>query len=467
MRPAAWIRDLEPRDLDAVAVLEPELFGAGAWSRETYREELVRADRLYLAAEMDGELVGYAGLALEPEWNIMTIGVVPRARRKGIARQLLDALLAQARERGGKEVFLEVRSRDGGAQQLYRNAGFVPVGLRRKYYQLEGEDAVVMRLDLESGPTTPRASSSATSSSVGPVGAEAVAGAAAEVGPGEGDRSGASAPFVDVDHAHREIWSATPPVVLDVRWSLNQPDQREIYSRGHIPGATYVDLDLELAAEASAEAGRHPLPEPAAFERSIRAWGIDDSSRVLVYDDWGGLAAARAWWLLRWAGVSDVAIIDGGLRAWTSAGHHLEDGFVRRPPGSATVRAGQLPSLDADAVAEHVGRGGILLDARALERFRGEHEPIDPRGGHIPGATSMPTLSHAPDGWLLERDELLGRLAAIGVVPGADVAVYCGSGVTASHTVAVLAHVGIAAALYPGSFSQWSNDPDREVHTGA
>lgn len=455
------VRGLQERDLDAVAALEPELFGAGAWSRGTYAGELARADRLYLAAEEDGELLGYAGLALEPEWNIMTIGVVPRARRRGIARELLTALLEAAVEHGGREVFLEVRARDGGAQQLYRNAGFVPVGLRHRYYQPEGEDAVVMRVDLRAP------------GSLGPVGTEidgpdGVVDGAVD-GQDEAARppaAGVARPFVDVDQAHREIWGAHPPVVLDVRWSLAQPDQRDVYARGHIPGATYVDLDLELASEASAAAGRHPLPDAAQLEESIRSWGIDNASRVLVYDDWGGLAAARAWWLLRWAGVANVSIIDGGLAAWTAAGHHLEDGFVRRPRGAGVVQAGQLPTIEAEELAEHVARGGVLLDARAPERFRGEHEPVDPRAGHIPGARNLPTAGHAPDGWLLDERELNDRLAAVGVDPAVEVAVYCGSGVTAAHTVAVLAVLGIEAALYPGSFSQWSNDPGREVATG-
>lgn len=447
------LRPLRSDDLDAVLALEPVLFGSGAWSRRTYEEELETANRAYLAAEQDGELVGYAGVALDPEWNIMTIGVAPHARRQGIAAALLDRLVEIATAARGTELFLEVRSRDGGAQQLYRNAGFVPVALRRRYYQPEGADAVVMRRRLRAaGP---------------PVGGE-----------GGADASGAVGPFVSIEEAHRAIWSAHPPVVLDVRWRLDRPNGRADYALGHLPGAVYVDLDSELAAPASPDAGRHPLPEPEALQAAARAWGISDDSTVLIYDDWGGLAAARAWWLLHWAGVSRVAIIDGGLAGWCQAGHHLEDGNVRPRPGDVTVRPGQLPTIDADAAAAFPSGGGVLIDARAAERFRGEVEPIDPRAGHVPGAVNVPTGASAPGGWLLEPAELRARYAAVGVGdggtgagetgPGAPaVAAYCGSGVTASHTIAVLASLGVQAALFPGSWSQWSADPARPVATGA
>lgn len=274
-------------------------------------------------------------------------------------------------------------------------------------------------------------------------------------------------PFVEVAEAHEAIWGPTPPVLLDVRWALGEPDGRRAYAVGHLPGAVYVDLDRELASPPSPGTGRHPLPDIGALQDAARGWGIREGSSVVVYDDWGGMAAARAWWVLRWAGVRDVAILDGGLRTWVDAGHHLEDGNVRPRPGDVTLSAGALPTIDADTAAGYTAAGGVLVDARAGERYRGEVEPVDPRAGHVPGAVNVPTAANAPGGWLLEADELRARYAAAGVVPdGPPVAAYCGSGVTAAHTVAVLASIGVEAALYPGSWSQWSSDPERPVATG-
>lgn len=444
------VRQLTEADLGAVEAAEPVLFGTQAWSRAVYAEEIARADRRYVAVDLDGRLAGYAGVALDPEWTVMTVGVLPWARRRGIAEVLVADLVAAARAAGGPELFLEVKARDGAAQQLYRNAGFHLVGLRRRYYQPEGADAVVMRLDL-----APRRR-------VGPIGAEPPT---AEETPMD--------PFIDVAGARRLIWSESPPVVLDVRWALGAPDGRAAYARGHLPGAVFVDLETELAAPPAPELGRHPLPALDDLQATARRWGIGRDSTVLVYDDAGGTSAARAWWLLRWAGVERVAIIDGGLRAWDGAGHHLEDGFVRPRPGDVELRPGGLPTIGIDEAASWAqddGDGGarVLLDARAGERFRGEVEPVDPRAGHIPGARSAPTVGNLTEsGWLRESEELRARFEALGVSPGAPVAAYCGSGVTAAHTVAVLAALGIEAALFPGSWSQWSNDPSRLVATGA
>ncbi|MFD6134608.1 sulfurtransferase [Isoptericola sp. NPDC060257] len=268
------------------------------------------------------------------------------------------------------------------------------------------------------------------------------------------------------------------PVLLDVRWALGMTDGRERYLGGHLPDAVYVDLESELAAEASAEEGRHPLPSASSFQRSARAWGLRSSSRVVVYDTVGGTSAARAWWLLRYFGVDDVRILDGGLPAWVRAGYALESGEVVHAPGDLVARPGHLPVLDADDAAD-LAENGTLLDARAAERYRGESEPVDPRAGHVPGAVSAPTTENLrEDGTFLDEESLQGRFADLGLsAPGdgpedaADdavlaVGVYCGSGVTASHEIAALACAGIPAALYPGSWSQWSNDPSRPAVTG-
>jgi thiosulfate/3-mercaptopyruvate sulfurtransferase len=189
---------------------------------------------------------------------------------------------------------------------------------------------------------------------------------------------------------------------------------------------------------------------------------------VVAYDATGGLAAARAWWLLQWAGHEAVRLLDGGLQAWVAAGLPLEQGPVTPPPGDVVLAPGGLPTVDADGVRRLAeDPDGLVLDARARERYRGEVEPIDPRAGHVPGAVSAPTSDNLDrDGRFLPTDALRARFAALGTRRGRQVAVYCGSGVTAAHEVAALAVAGVAAALYPGSWSQWSNDPDRPVATG-
>jgi thiosulfate/3-mercaptopyruvate sulfurtransferase len=255
-----------------------------------------------------------------------------------------------------------------------------------------------------------------------------------------------------------------------VRWALGDPDGEKHYLDGHLPGAVYVDLDTELAAPPSSAAGRHPLPEVADLQQSARGWGLRQDQPVVVYDNTGGLSAARAWWLLRWAGVRDVRILDGGLAAWTAAGGPVTAGAFRPEVGDVVLSADNLPVLDADSAAalpEH----GVLLDARAAERYRGELEPIDSRAGHVPGAISLPTMGNlAADGRFLSVAELLERFRDAGLVgpagaPG-EVGVYCGSGVTASHEIAALQIAGIDAALYPGSWSAWSADPSRPIATG-
>lgn len=261
------------------------------------------------------------------------------------------------------------------------------------------------------------------------------------------------------------------PVLLDVRWALGMTDGHERYLQGHLPDAVYVDLEAELAAEPSAAEGRHPLPSASSFQRSARAWGVRNGSRVVVYDTVGGTSAARAWWLLRFFGVRDVRILDGGLPAWVRAGYAVEVGEVVHQPGDLVVRPGHMPVLDAEDAAE-LAESGTLLDARAGERYRGEAEPVDAQAGHVPGAVSAPTTENlGEDGTFLDDEALAARFADLGLHADADadvlaVGVYCGSGVTASHEVAALACAGIPAALYPGSWSQWSGDPSRPVATG-
>ncbi len=272
--------------------------------------------------------------------------------------------------------------------------------------------------------------------------------------------------LVDAATLRDQLAARGPVVLLDVRWALGRTDGREQHALGHVPGAVYVDLDTELAGPPSARAGRHPVPDVAELQRAARRWGVRSGVPVVAYDAVGGMSAARAWWLLRWAGVPDVRLLDGGLGAWVAAGGRLETGPVTPQPGDVVLRPGALPTLDADGAAV-LARTGVLLDARAGERYRGETEPVDPRAGHIPGARSAPTAaSLSADGTFLPAEALRARFSALGAAGDAPVGVYCGSGVTAAHEVAALALVGVDAALYPGSWSQWSSDPARPAAVG-
>lgn len=255
--------------------------------------------------------------------------------------------------------------------------------------------------------------------------------------------------------------------VLDVRWRLDRPDGRPDFVEAHIPGAVYVDLDTDLARHGEPTDGRHPLPIEAALQDAARRWGIDDGDTVVVYDDLGNMSSARAWWLLRYAGVRDVRLLDGAFGAWRAAGLPTESGdSAPVPRGSVMLAYGALPALALDEVATFA-QTGTLLDARAAERFRGEVEPIDPRAGHIPRAVSAPTAANlAPDGRFLSPAQLRARFETLGVRDDTPVAAYCGSGVTASHEVVALTLAGYSPALFPGSWSQWSNHPELPVATG-
>ena len=255
-------------------------------------------------------------------------------------------------------------------------------------------------------------------------------------------------------------------VLLDVRWSLGGPPGHDEYLEGHLPGAVFVDLDHELAAPPSPERGRHPLPEVADLQAAARRWGIDDDSRVVAYDASGNLAAARAWWLLRWAGHDDVRLLDGGLAAWTATGAGLETRETIPHGGQVSFDgAGRLPTVELDAVPG-IARDGLLLDARAPERFRGEVEPVDPKAGHVPGARNLPTGSLLDaHGRFLPREELRARFTAVGADGGERLTASCGSGVTAAHLLAAASIAGLEGALYPGSWSQYSAH-DLPVATG-
>jgi thiosulfate/3-mercaptopyruvate sulfurtransferase len=254
--------------------------------------------------------------------------------------------------------------------------------------------------------------------------------------------------------------------VIDVRWRLGRTDGHQQYLEGHVPGSAFVDLETDLAAPPSDpvdDRGRHPLPGAAVFAVAMRRCGVSGSRPVVVYDDWSGMAASRAWWLLRHHGHPDVRLLDGGWAAWREAGGEAEKGERTGPPGDFAADPGHLPVVDAAGAALIADRG-VLLDARAPERFRGEVETVDPVAGHVPGALSAPATANVHDGRFRPVAELADIYAA---TDGAtQVAAYCGSGVTATHDVFALHLLGREAALYAGSWSGWVTDPVRPVHTG-
>jgi thiosulfate/3-mercaptopyruvate sulfurtransferase len=250
------------------------------------------------------------------------------------------------------------------------------------------------------------------------------------------------------------------PTILDVRWELGKPSQREAYEAGHIPGAAFVDLDTQLSGRPGA-GGRHPLPDPDALQAAMRAAGVSNDSPVVVYDASGG-SAARAWWLLRYFGHGQVAVLDGGLSSWEGP---LEAGAPAIEPGDFVARPGAMPLLGAED-AGRIAATGVLLDARAAERFRGEVEPVDPVAGHIPGARNRPATENVgPDGRFRAAEDLRAEFERLGVSEDVEVGSYCGSGVTAAQEVLALELAGFPAALYAGSWSEWITDSQRPVAT--
>jgi thiosulfate/3-mercaptopyruvate sulfurtransferase len=254
--------------------------------------------------------------------------------------------------------------------------------------------------------------------------------------------------------------------VLDVRYRLGGPPGAAEFAAGHVPGAAYVDLETELSdppADPVDDRGRHPLPSSERFIDAMQRAGVGLEDRVVVYDDWQGRAACRAWWLLRHHGHHDVRVLDGGWAAWVAAGGEVETGTREPARGDFHGSPGSMPVVvDHDLLDV-----AVLVDARAPERYRGETEPVDPVAGRVPGAVNVDTVRNLDNHGHFRAERELRRLYAdVGATPGADVAVYCGSGVTATHDVLALEIAGVHAALYAPGWSGWSADPDRPVERG-
>jgi thiosulfate/3-mercaptopyruvate sulfurtransferase len=262
-------------------------------------------------------------------------------------------------------------------------------------------------------------------------------------------------------------------VILDCRFALDDPAYgRRSYNQGHIAGAQFADLERDLSAPVSKGiSGRHPLPEPAKLLAQLRAWGIDTHSDIVLYDDGPGAFAARAWWLLAWLGKQDgVMLLDGGLKAWREAGFSLSETLHKPAAGNFSGQANPQLVLSAAQLQQRLAEPQLsLLDARALPRFRGEVEPLDPVAGHIPGAQcAVFTDNLDAAGRFLAPAQLQQRFAnLLGQRPASALVAYCGSGVTACHNLFALCLAGYPLApLYAGSWSEWITDPQRPVATG-
>jgi len=266
---------------------------------------------------------------------------------------------------------------------------------------------------------------------------------------------------------HALLRGATPPVVLDCSFELADTGAGErAHLQAHVPGALYAHLDRDLAGPKTGRTGRHPLPSRDALAATLARWGIGPQRRVVTYDRQGAPYAARAWWLLRWMGVAEVAVLDGGWQAWVAAGLPQESAAVA-PVAVATAAwpAPALPTMEAGELLAGLGRVAVI-DARAGERFRGEKEPLDPVAGHIPGAINRPYAGNlGPDGSFAPAHELRAAFRALlGDLPASEVVHQCGSGVTACHNLLAMEVAGLPGSkLYPGSWSEWCADPARPV----
>jgi thiosulfate/3-mercaptopyruvate sulfurtransferase len=260
--------------------------------------------------------------------------------------------------------------------------------------------------------------------------------------------------------------------VFDCRHDLAQPALgAQRHAEGHIPGALHAHIDNDLSGAMTGSNGRHPLPERDAFVAWLGRVGLRPDDQVVAYDNAGAAFAVRLWWLLRWVGHRAVAVLDGGIEAWSDEGRPLETETRRPTATSYEPAAGTQPSVDADYVLRHIGRPDtVVIDARAAGRFAGQVETIDPVAGHIPGARNRPYAANLDaQGRFKPADVLRAEFAALlGGAPADAVVAQCGSGVTACHHLLALHIAGLnGARLYPGSWSEWCSDPARPVAVGA
>jgi len=259
--------------------------------------------------------------------------------------------------------------------------------------------------------------------------------------------------------------------LFDCRFELGNPAWGEAqYAQSHIPGAQYLHLDRDLSSAVTATSGRHPLPDPHRFARRLAELGVRAGSQLVAYDQGNGAYGARMWWLARWIGLRNVAVLDGGIAAWRASGLPLDNIRQVPRPGAVEVRLDEAAALDSDAVDQlRTQPGNLLVDARGADRFAGRNETIDPVAGHVPGARNLPfTGNLGADGRFLPAEQLRRRFdTLLGSRPPSSLIAMCGSGVTACQNLLALEHAGLSGArLYPGSWSEWIRDPKRPVASG-
>ena len=288
-------------------------------------------------------------------------------------------------------------------------------------------------------------------------------------------------PLIQVEELRKRLAGPESgrPIILDVRFRMGSSDGQQEFEKAHIPGASYVDLNTELATiRPDGVGGRHPLPPLETFVSAMRSAGVTMSRPVVAYDDWASVPASRLWWMLRHRGFNAVRVLDGGIAAWTSAGHLTESGSGTPQPGDFSPSNPGIGRLLDAKDAKRYAEQHLLLDARPADRFRGENESIDPVAGHIPGALSAPALANThPDGRWLGPEQIAARFEELGATDERDAAdprgtaeartvgTYCGSGLQATHLALALSVAGITdhAAVYIGSWSDWITDPARSV----
>lgn len=274
--------------------------------------------------------------------------------------------------------------------------------------------------------------------------------------------------IIDIDTLKRSLkdphW-----VIVDCRFDLMNPKAgRLAYVDAHIPGARYADLNKDLSSPVTSRSGRHPLPNPNILAAKLGQWGIDRQTQVIAYDAGNNAMAVRLWWLLRWLGHDNVAVLDGGWQAWTSAGYPTELEFPAMQPRQFVPKLRETLAVEVEAVSKGLADSSMtLLDARGPARYAGETEPIDPVAGHIPGAVNMPFEGNLDtQGKFLSPERLAERFTSIGVNPERVVHM-CGSGVTACHNLLAMELAGLRGSrLYAGSWSEWIRDPNRIVKKG-
>lgn len=260
-------------------------------------------------------------------------------------------------------------------------------------------------------------------------------------------------------------------VIVDCRHDLADVEAGErAYRAAHLPGAAFMHLDRDLSGAKTGRNGRHPLPEVATLATTFGRSGIDGSTQVVAYDQNNGVWASRLWWLLHWLGHDAAAVLDGGLDKWAAEGRPLTS-ETAKPRAAKFLPKQPAPTASAEELLRHLDDGApLVLDARAAERYRGDVEPIDPIGGHIPGARNRPhTENLRPQGTFKPAELLRSEFeAALGGRSPSAVVHQCGSGVTACHNALAMAVAGLPGSrLYPGSWSEWIADPARPVATGA